>query len=53
MRVAGKFFGVGVTRNQEIAGKFIGVDAVWWGGMSPVLKYKRKISLELLITKFT
>ena len=50
MRVADKFFGVGVARNQDIAGKFIRVDAVWLEGMSPTSKYKRKISLDLLIT---
>ena len=39
MRVASKFFGVGIVRNSEIAGTFIKVDAVWLGGMSPTLKY--------------
>ena len=53
MRVASKFFGVDVLRNPDIASKFIGVDAVWLGGMSPTSKYKLKISLDLLITKFT
>ena len=53
MRVVCKFFGVGVTHNQDIAVKFIGVDVVWLGGISPTSNYKRKISLDLLITKFT
>ena len=46
MRVASKLFGVDVARNQDIASKFIGVDAVWLGGMSPTSKYKRKFSID-------
>ena len=43
MRVVNKFFGVDVARNPDIARKFIGVDAVWLGELSPHLKkYKRK-----------
>ena len=53
MCVASKFIGVDVARNQYIASKFIGVDAVWLGGMSPTSKYKQKISIYLLVTKFT
>ena len=53
MRVASKLFGVDVARNQDIASKFIRVDAVWLGEMSPTSKYKRKISIDWLITKFT
>ena len=52
MRVANKFFRVNIAHNPDIASKFIGVDAVWLGELSPTLKYKRKISLDLLITKF-
>ena len=46
MCVASKLFGVDVTRNKDIASKFIGVDAVWLGGMSPTSKYKREISID-------
>ena len=53
MRVASKLFGVYVERNPDIASKLIGVDAVWLGGMSPTSKYKQKISIDWLITKFT
>ena len=53
MRVASKLFGVDVARNQGIASKFIGVNAVWLGGMSPTSKYKLKFSIDWLITKFT
>ena len=53
MHVASKLFGVNVARNQDIASNFIGVDAVWLGGMSHTSKYKRKISIDWLITKFT
>ena len=53
MRVAGKFIGVGVARNPDIAGKFIRVDAVWLRNCLPTSKYKRKISLDLLIIKLT
>ena len=49
MRVASKLFGVDVARNQYIASKFIRVDAVWLGGMSPTSKYKREISIDLLV----
>ena len=53
MRVASKLFGVDVACYQDIASKFIGVDAVWLGGMSPTSKFKRKISIDWFITKFT
>ena len=53
MHVASKFIIVDVARNQYIASKFIRVDAVWLGGMSPTSKYKRKISIDWLVTKFT
>ena len=53
MRVASKFFGVDVARNPNIVGKFIGVDIFWLGGMSPTSKYKREISIDWLIIKFT
>ena len=53
MHVASKFIGVDVACNQYIASKFIRVDAVWLGGMSPTSKYKREISIDLLVTKFT
>ena len=53
MRVASKLMGVDDARNQDIASKFIGIDAVWLGGMSPTSKYKREISIDLLVTKFT
>ena len=53
MRVANKFFGVEIARNLDIASKFIGVDAVLLGELYSTSKYKRKISLDLLITKFT
>ena len=53
MCVASKFIGVDVAGNQYIASKFIGVDAVWLGGMSPTSKYKREISIDWLVTKFT
>ena len=36
MLVSGKFFGVGAARNQDIACKFIGVDAVWLGECLPL-----------------
>ena len=51
--VASKFIRVDVTRNQYIASKFIGVDAVWLGEMAPISKYKREISIDWLIAKFT
>ena len=53
MRVDSKFIRVDVARNQNIANKFIRVDAVWLGGMSPTSKNKREISIDLLVTKFT
>ena len=53
MHVASKFIGVDVARNQYIASKFIRVDAVWLEGMSPTSKYKREISIDWLVTKFT
>ena len=53
MHAASKFIGVDVARNQYIASKFIRVDAVWLGGMSPTSKYKREISIDWLVTKFT
>ena len=46
MRVASKLFEADVARNQDIASKFIGVDAVWLGGMSPTSKYKQKIRID-------
>ena len=52
MSVTSKFFGVDVARDQYIASKFIGVDAVWLGRMSLTSKYKREISIDLLISKF-
>ena len=53
MHDASKFTEVDVARNQDIASKLIRVDAVWLGGMSPTSKYKREISIDLLVTKFT
>ena len=53
MRVASKFIGVDFARNQYIASKFIRVDAIWLGGMSPNSKYKREISIDSLVIKFT
>ena len=53
MRVSSKLFGVDVTRNPDIASKFIGVDAIWLVVISPTSEYKRKINIDWLITKFT
>ena len=53
MCIASKFLGVDIACNPDIEGKFVGVDAIWLGGLSPTSKYKRKICLDLLITKFT
>ena len=53
IRVESKLFWVDVACNQYIASKFIRVDVVWLRGMSLTSKYKRKISLDLLVTKFT
>ena len=44
MRVAGKFFGVGVARNQDIEGKFIEVDAVWDGEFLPPQNINKKLA---------
>ena len=44
MRVACKFFGVGVARNQDIAYKFIGVDAVWLGEYLPSQNINKKLA---------
>ena len=46
MRVSSKLFGVDVTRNPDIASKFIGVDAIWLVVMSPTSEYKRKINID-------
>ena len=53
MHITSKLFGVDVARNQYIASKFIRVDADWLEEMSPTSKYKREISIDLLVTKFT
>ena len=44
MRVASKLFGVDVARNQDIASKFIRVDAVWLGGMSSPQNINEKLA---------
>ena len=44
MRVASKLFGVDVTRNQDIASKFIGVDAVWLGECLPPQNINEKLA---------
>ena len=51
MSVASKLFGVDVARNQDIASKIIGVDAVWLENLPH--QYKQKLSLDLLIINFT
>ena len=44
MRVASKLFGVNVARNQEIASKFIGVDAVFLGECLPPQNINEKLA---------
>ena len=44
MRVTSKLFGVDVARNQDIASKFIGVDAVWLGECLPHQNINEKLA---------
>ena len=44
MRVASKLFGVDVARNKDIASKFIGVDAVWYGECLPPQNINKKLA---------
>ena len=44
MRVASKFFRVDVVCNPDIAGTFIGVDAVWLGGYLPPQNINEKLA---------
>ena len=43
MRVASKLFGVDVARNQDIATKFIGVDAIRLGECLPPQNINEKL----------